>query len=140
MQIIYNVEELKKCVLDKKLKGQSVGFVPTMGALHEGHLSLIRQSKIQTDVTVCSIFVNPTQFNDSADFEKYPIKTQEDLAFLSQEGCDIVFIPSVFLAAFVSLTSVRAHAASITPILAILSMNLSLTSHFDPNLDDGVFM
>ena len=94
VQIIYTVNELKKSVAEVRLKNQSIGFVPTMGALHLGHLSLIRQSKCKTDVTICSIFVNPTQFNDSNDFEKYPIKTQEDIKLLQTESCDIVFIPS----------------------------------------------
>ena len=95
VQILYTVNELKKSVAEIRLKKQSIGFVPTMGALHLGHLSLIRKSKCETDVTICSIFVNPTQFNDSKDFEKYPIKTHEDLSLLQTENCDIVFIPSV---------------------------------------------
>ncbi len=78
----------------KKLN-QSIGFVPTMGALHKGHLSLIEQCKNQNDVTVCSIFVNPTQFNDSADFAKYPKTVEQDLFLLEDVDCTIVFLPSV---------------------------------------------
>ena len=76
-------------------KGSRIGFAPTMGALHEGHLSLIEASKKQNELTVASIFVNPAQFNDPKDFEKYPVTLEKDIAFLLQAGCDILFLPSV---------------------------------------------
>lgn len=78
-----------------KSSGKTIGFVPTMGALHEGHLALIQASKAVCEITVCSIFVNPTQFNDPSDFEKYPVTLHEDLEKLAKEGCDVVFYPSV---------------------------------------------
>jgi len=73
----------------------NVGFVPTMGALHPGHLSLIEASKANTGLTVCSIFVNPAQFNDPADYSKYPITTDNDIQLLEQAGADVLFLPSV---------------------------------------------
>lgn len=76
-------------------EGKTVGFVPTMGALHEGHLSLINRSVAENDVTAVSIFVNPTQFNNRSDLEKYPRDLQHDLSLLEKNGCDIVFSPSV---------------------------------------------
>ncbi|GEO08076.1 pantoate--beta-alanine ligase [Segetibacter aerophilus] len=76
-------------------EGRSIGFVPTMGALHLGHTSLMEKSKKLCDVTVSSIFVNPTQFNDLKDFSKYPVTTNSDILLLESVGCDILFLPSV---------------------------------------------
>lgn len=82
--------------LQKYLKAHTaIGFVPTMGALHEGHLSLIKHSKAENGLTVCSIFVNPTQFNDPKDFEKYPITIESDIELLHDAGCDVLFLPEV---------------------------------------------
>ncbi len=96
MQVFQTVTDIQNYLLNiNKLKEGTVGFVPTMGALHAGHLSLIQASKKQTTLTICSIFVNPTQFNDKKDFEKYPIHIDKDLEMLLEAGCDIVFLPSV---------------------------------------------
>lgn len=72
-----------------------MGFIPTMGALHAGHISLIHASKRSDDVTICSVFVNPTQFNEPADFQKYPRQLEADLKKLEDAGCDLAFVPSV---------------------------------------------
>src|SRR4051794_26837500 len=74
---------------------KKIGFVPTMGALHNGHLSLIKESKWLDDITVCSIFVNPTQFNDKKDFEKYPVTIETDIYLLENVKTEILFIPAV---------------------------------------------
>lgn len=96
MQVFQTVRDIQNYLLKiKSLETTTVGFVPTMGALHEGHLSLIRESKKLASVTVCSIFVNPTQFNDKADFDKYPIQLDKDLELLLDAGCDVVFVPTV---------------------------------------------
>lgn len=79
----------------QKAVQEQVGFVPTMGALHEGHVSLIRQSKTDGHFTVCSIFVNPTQFNNPEDFAKYPITIEKDIEMLAKAGCDLLFLPGL---------------------------------------------
>lgn len=86
--------ELIKHLNEIKAKSKKIGFVPTMGALHEGHISLINASKEQGLYTVCSIFVNPTQFNDKKDLENYPRTEEKDVEMLRKNGCDVVFIPS----------------------------------------------
>lgn len=77
---------------NNKLK---IGFVPTMGALHAGHLALMKEAKKQCDIVVCSIFVNPTQFNDKSDFDKYPVTIEQDIFLLETNKTDILFLPSV---------------------------------------------
>jgi len=89
------INDLNKWLDAQRKKGLHVGFVPTMGALHPGHLSLIHTSKAENNVTVCSIFVNPAQFNDPGDFEKYPVTIEQDIALLEEAGCNVLFLPSV---------------------------------------------
>jgi pantoate--beta-alanine ligase len=95
MLIFHTVRQLQQYLGLQKKKGFSTGFVPTMGALHQGHLSLIEQSNKITDLTICSIFVNPTQFNDPKDFEKYPVTIAADIEFLLKAGVHVLFLPSV---------------------------------------------
>lgn len=95
MFLFKKVEDLQQYLNTKRAEGNVIGFVPTMGALHEGHLSLIRQSKDQCDLTVCSIFVNPTQFNDTSDLEKYPRTIGVDIDLLTSVQTDVLFWPAV---------------------------------------------
>lgn len=92
MKQFYHKAALIETITSLK-KDVSIGFVPTMGALHAGHLSLIEKSKQENAITICSIFVNKKQFNNLSDFEKYPNTIEQDLALLSEIGCDIVFTP-----------------------------------------------
>ena len=94
MTICGTIIDINRYLAEARKQGERIGFVPTMGALHEGHISLLRQSKIQTDISVCSIFVNPKQFNDKTDLLKYPRTPEKDCAMLEKNGCDVVFIPS----------------------------------------------
>jgi len=95
MVIFKRIADLQAYLGGQKQQGKAVGFVPTMGALHQGHISLVSGGKKAGNIVVCSIFVNPTQFNDKEDFEKYPITISEDTALLIKAGCDVLFLPSV---------------------------------------------
>jgi pantoate--beta-alanine ligase len=95
MQIFKKKDALKHCLSLAQQKNKQIGFVPTMGALHEGHISLVDFSNRENDITVVSIFVNPTQFDKPEDLKKYPKTLKKDLELLEKSGCDIVFIPTV---------------------------------------------
>lgn len=95
MKIFKNKSELKDFLSKQKGKGKSVGFVPTMGALHEGHLSLVRKAKDKNDISVVSIFVNPTQFDNKEDLLKYPKTFDNDVKLLESVSCNVLFFPSV---------------------------------------------
>lgn len=95
MIIVTKVTELSSYILPLKSAAQKIGFIPTMGALHEGHLSLIEKSKKENDFTVVSIFVNPTQFDKKEDLDNYPSTLQNDLNALKEINCDLVFTPTV---------------------------------------------
>lgn len=94
MKIVRTVDELTALRNDNSFKGKRLGFVPTMGALHEGHASLIRRSVAENDCTVVSVFVNPRQFNDPNDYKNYPITTDADIALLKSVKCDILYLPT----------------------------------------------
>ncbi|MCZ2460536.1 MAG: pantoate--beta-alanine ligase [Chitinophagales bacterium] len=87
--------DLHKYIEEQQRNDLKIGFVPTMGALHPGHLSLIERSLSGNDRTVCSIFVNPTQFNDPEDLRKYPVTIEKDIFELERSGCDVLFLPPV---------------------------------------------
>jgi len=95
MKICNSIEEMRAALRHAKGSTQRIGFVATMGALHEGHLSLVRAAKAQADVVVASIFVNPTQFGPNEDFSRYPRTFESDCQMLNQEGVDLLFAPSV---------------------------------------------
>jgi pantoate--beta-alanine ligase len=88
-------KDLRNYLDSQQEQGQKTGFVPTMGALHGGHISLIEHAKKDGDLSVSSIFINPTQFNDPADFKKYPVTLEKDILILEAAGCDILFLPSI---------------------------------------------
>lgn len=94
MKVFNFIVDIQRFVEEKRNEGLKIGFVPTMGALHEGHLSLINRAKKENDIVVCSVFVNPIQFNNPADLEKYPRTPEKDIEKLEQAGCDAVFMPS----------------------------------------------
>lgn len=95
MEIFKEIDSLKQRLQQLRSQSKSIGFVPTMGALHQGHISLVEQANKDNDITVVSIFVNPTQFNNKEDLEKYPRDPDADFALLEKNSCDIVFAPSV---------------------------------------------
>lgn len=95
MRVLTNTNSLNQLLDSYRNSNKSIGFVPTMGALHEGHLSLVKLAQKDCDIVVCSIFINPTQFNDSNDLENYPITIEEDIKLLEQQSCDILFLPNV---------------------------------------------
>jgi pantoate--beta-alanine ligase len=93
MILFKKAAELHNYLDSQRKHGLKIGFVPTMGALHRGHISLVADAKANTDITVCSIFVNPAQFNDPNDFKKYPVTIEKDLEMLVEAGCTVLFLP-----------------------------------------------
>lgn len=95
MICIRSINALRIHIANEKRTSKTIGFVPTMGALHEGHISLIKQAKADSAVCIASIFVNPLQFNNAEDFKKYPIQQDLDIALMEEAGCDVLFMPQV---------------------------------------------
>jgi pantoate--beta-alanine ligase len=95
MEIFNTKKEIKSYLTTQKKKNKTIGFVPTMGALHEGHLSLIKQAKKKNDIVIVSIFINPTQFDNNEDLEKYPKIIESDTKLLASSFSDVLFYPSV---------------------------------------------
>ena len=95
MIIFKHPKDLQSYIQNGAIDPNSIGFVPTMGALHKGHISLIQTARVENSLVVASIFVNPTQFTDQLDFEKYPSTIESDILKLENSGCDILFLPSV---------------------------------------------
>jgi pantoate--beta-alanine ligase len=95
MKVFSKISDINDYVATLRQHSSTIGFVPTMGALHYGHLSLIERSTNENDVTICSIFINPVQFNNKEDFENYPVQTENDIEMLEQSGVNALFAPSV---------------------------------------------
>ncbi|MDJ1506212.1 pantoate--beta-alanine ligase [Xanthocytophaga agilis] len=94
MQVFTSIHSLRDYLFQNRQQNKTIGFVPTMGALHEGHLSLIKRCKEDNDLAVCSIYVNPTQFNNPEDLKKYPRTPEADQQLLQDAGCDVLFMPA----------------------------------------------
>ena len=95
MKVVRTISELKSLISGFKKEGKQVGLVPTMGALHAGHMSLVSRARKENDIVAVSVFVNPTQFNNKEDLRTYPRTEEQDCALLEAAGCDVVFVPSV---------------------------------------------
>jgi len=95
MIIVKTLQDLTRTLRRFRDKNQTIGFVPTMGALHQGHISLVEKARLDCDICVVSIFVNPTQFNNPEDFKKYPTSIESDLDLLEETGCHLLFLPDV---------------------------------------------
>lgn len=129
MIVVSEIGKLKENIQEWKQKGETIGFCPTMGTLHAGHMDLVTQSKKQCSKTIVSIFVNPTQFNDPKDFDSYPINTDNDLQYCQEQGVDLVFLPSVDVM----------YPKSLTPIqMSIPSLQSTLCGRTRPGHFEGV--
>ena len=93
MEVFSTTDSIKQSLSKEMICNKTIGFVPTMGALHEGHLALVKSAKKDCDIVVCSIFINPTQFNNAIDLEKYPVTIKKDIKLLEENFCNILFLP-----------------------------------------------
>lgn len=129
MKIITTLSELTTVLTAFKKEEKTIGFVPTMGALHEGHMDLIRSAKAKCSVVIASVFVNPTQFNNPSDLSLYPRTPEQDAVILKKNGCDIAFFPSVETIYPSDLT---------TPLIDISSLEKVMEGAFRPGHFAGV--
>lgn len=129
MKIVQLTSDLQENLQIYREKGAVIGFVPTMGALHAGHMSLIKQAREMCDVVVASVFVNPTQFNNPEDLKLYPRTPEADAALLESNGCDIAFFPSV---------SEMYPEGWIKPAVDLAGLDLVLEGKFRPGHFEGV--
>lgn len=111
-------------------RGRIIGFVPTMGALHRGHLELVGRSRLETDITVCSIFVNPTQFNDPVDYEKYPVTLDRDIHLLTNAQNDVLYLPAV--------SDIYPDGMSNLPVYELGQLESTLEGKYRPGHFQGV--
>lgn len=130
MLLFKKTKDLQDYLAKAKKQGQRMGFVPTMGALHEGHMELIRRSAAENDLTICSIYVNPTQFNELSDLEKYPRTPEKDLLLLREVGSLIVFFPSD--------KEIYPDGPSNAPLIDLGHLNEVQEAAFRPGHFDGV--
>ena len=130
MKIVNSIKELKSYLAEEKRNNKQIGFVPTMGALHDGHLSLVERCVKENDVCVVSVFVNPTQFNDPKDLEKYPRTLSSDSEMLLKAGCDLLFAPDV--------AEIYPKVPDTTPSFDMIGMDRVMEGKFRPGHFDGV--
>ncbi len=130
MKEIKTVAALQEIVNQARSENKSVGFVPTMGALHRGHMTLIDHSVSENDITICSIFVNPTQFNEKGDLDKYPRSLESDSKLLKAHDADIVFVPSV--------QEVYPHGEQESVTVNLEGLDKQMEGAFRPGHFDGV--
>jgi len=130
MQTVQDAPALRAAVRGWRSKGQTVGFVPTMGNLHAGHQSLVRLARARADRVVASVFVNPTQFGPAEDFERYPRTLVHDQAALADEGCDLLFAPEV--------ATIYPYGADLSVSLRVPQITATLEGAHRPGHFDGV--
>ena len=130
MQLVQSASELTQIVEAQKRLGKRVGFVPTMGALHQGHISLVERCKEAASITVSSIFINPTQFNDQQDFVQYPVTLDKDIHQLEKAGCDVLFLPTV--------SDIYPNGISALETYALGRMEALLEGYYRPGHFQGV--
>jgi|SRR5690242_12409374 pantoate--beta-alanine ligase len=130
MQTVQDAPALRAAVRGWRSKGQTVGFVPTMGNLHAGHQSLVRLARARADRVVASVFVNPTQFGPGEDFERYPRTLVHDQAALADEGCDLLFAPEV--------ATIYPYGAALSVNLRVPQVTATLEGAHRPGHFDGV--